>query len=472
MTSHLDCIIRGGTVVSDDSVARLDVGIADGQIAALSESLSAQGAREIDAGGCVVIPGAVDVHTHFANTLGVHGQTADDYWSGTRAAAAGGITTVINYAFQERGESLANTVERERGRANGSSLIDYGFHVGVTDITDSPALGEFARLGDEGITSVKVFTTVEIFRLSDRDLLRVLEQARTDQLLVNIHAEDDALIEHLTEKQLKSAPDDIRSLALSRPDEAEALAVERSATYARAVGCPIYIVHVSSAAALRTIRRARRAGGAVYAEARPAYLFLDESCYDLPAQQGRRYASVPPLRPLSDQRALWRALVRGEIQTYATDHTTWKLSTKTDPTLNFAEVPGGIPDVQTSVGMLFSEGVSRRRMPLLQFAKACSTNPAKIFGLWPRKGRLAVGSDADIVVLDPALELRLDELETESQCDYLPYAGYVSKGWPVLTMSRGEVICERGRITGEKGRGRFLVRGRHTSAGMMEAGIG
>jgi dihydropyrimidinase len=457
---NFDLVVRGGRVVTEDGVIDADIGILGGKIASVASGISSSPDQEIDASGCLVIPGAVDVHTHFANSLGTYGRTADDYESGTQAAAAGGITTCINYSFQARGETLQSALDREFQNADGNSLIDFGVHIGVTDIRSTPALDEFARLAEQGVTSLKVFTTVDEFMLSDRDLLRVLEAARVQRMLVNIHAEDDALVQHLTETYLARAPHDIRSLTKSRPDESEAVAVERSAAYARVAGCPVYFVHVSSAAALRAISRARKAGGVVYAEARPAYLFLDERSYDLPDQQGRKFASIPPLRPLRDQRALWRALASGEIQTYATDHTTWTMAIKTDPRLTFAEVPGGIPDVQTSVGMLFSEGVSRGRFSVERFVDLCSANPAKIFGLWPMKGRIGVGSDADLVLIDPNLRKELKAEDMLSRCDYLPYAGYRTRGWPVLTMSRGDVIWDRGRIAGAKGRGRFLRRER------------
>ena len=453
-------MVRGGRVVTEDGVIEADIGIRDGKIASVAQDLSGSTSQEVDASGCLVIPGAVDAHTHFANSLGSYGRTADDYDSGTRAAAAGGITSCINYSFQARGETLQSALDRELQNAQGNSLIDFGVHIGVTDLRSTPALDEFGHLADQGVTSLKVFTTVDEFMLSDRDLLRVLEVARIQRMLVNIHAEDDALVQHLTDINLAKAPHDIRSLTKSRPDESEAIAVERSAAYARVAGCPVYFVHVSSAAALRAIARARKAGGVVYAEARPAYLFLDERSYDLPGQQGRKFASIPPLRPLRDQRALWRALSNGEIQTYATDHTTWTMAIKTDPRLTFAEVPGGIPDVQTSVGMLFSEGVSRGRFSIERFVELCSANPAKIFGLWPMKGRIGVGSDADLVLIDPNLSKELKAEEMLSRCDYLPYAGYRARGWPVLTISRGDVIWERGKIVGGKGRGRFLRRER------------
>jgi dihydropyrimidinase len=459
---RFDTILHGGRVVTPNGVLAADVGIAEGKISAVEQDLGRSADRLIDAHGRLVVPGAVDVHTHFANTLGTHGQTADDYESGTRAAAAGGITTCVNYAFQSRGQTLKQTLDAELAKAEGKSLIDFGVHVGVTDLHSTPALGEFEWLVDHGVTSLKVFTTVDDFRLSDRDLLYVFQAARDQHMLVNVHAEDDALIQHLTAKYLAESPADMTSLVRSRPAAAEAIAVERSTAYARAVNCPVYIVHVSSSAALEAIGRARAAGGVVYAEARPAYLYLDESLYELPGLEGRKFASIPPLRPLSDQEALWAAMASGEIQTYATDHTTWTKAIKTDPALNFAEVPGGIPDVQTSVGMLFSEGVSRGRLSLERFVDLCSANPAKIFGLWPAKGRIGVGSDADMLLIDPELnkELRLEEML--SRCDYLPYVGYKAHGWPVMAISRGEVIFTEGEVTGAPGRGRFMVRNRVT----------
>lgn len=199
----------------------------------------------------------------------------------------------------------------------------------------------------------------------------------------------------------------------------------------------------------------------MYAEARPAYLYLDESAYSLPDQQGRKFASIPPLRSGHDQDALWKAMADGgDIQTYATDHTTWLRAIKTDPSLNFSQVPGGVPDVQTTIGMLFSEGVTRGRLSVERFVELCSSNPAKIFGLWPRKGRIGVGSDADLVLIDPQVRLQLRQEDMLSRCDYLPYEGYQAHGWPVMTIAGGEVIFENGLVSGTPGRGRFLHRER------------
>jgi dihydropyrimidinase len=454
-----DCIIRGGTLATAERVFDADIGITGGKIAAIEPSLPEDAGQIIDASGLVVAPGAVDVHTHFDTEVGEQA-TADDYESGSRAAAAGGITTYINFAFQEPGAGLAAAAEREVKKADGHSLIDYGFHMAVLDPRPD-ALAELAALAEDGFTSIKIFTANTGMALPDRDVLRVMQAAADAGLMVNVHAEDEALVDHLTQRLLSQGHHGVEYLPAARPPQAEAAATARVTAYAAALRTPVYIVHLSSRAALDAVRAARGSGAQVYVETRPAYLYLDAGRYRLPARQGNKYVCWPPLREPSDQDALWAGLRSGEIQTYATDHTTWMAGQKMDPSLSFEQIPGGVSNVQTSIGMLYAEGVQAGRIPMTTFVAVTSTNPAKLFGLWPRKGCLGAGSDADLVVLDPARRFTVTSADMHSRSDFDPYEGYEAVGWPVLTISRGEVIVRDGQVLGKPGRGQFVRRSRY-----------
>lgn len=460
MPAQLERIVRGGTLATAGAVFKADLGIAGGRIAAVAAELEAPGAEVIDAAGLIVAPGAVDVHTHFDTRLEA-GVTADDYESGSRAAAAGGITTFVNFAFQEAGHTLGEAASAELGKGEGRAHVDYGVHLVVSDLGVPGLLDEVPELAAKGFTSLKVFTAVDGVALTDRELLATLQAAADAGVMVNVHAEDGALIDHLTQRLLARGQGSVDHLVEARPPDAEALATERVAGYARRLGCAVYFVHLSCRKALDAVRRARMDGADVYVETRPAYLYLDAERYRLPDREGNKFVCWPPLRAPDDVAALWEGLRNGEIQTYATDHTTWLAAQKMDPALSFADVPGGVANVQTSIGMLYAEGVGKGRISLGQFVAVSSTNPAKLFGLWPRKGSLGVGADADLVLIDPGHRFRVEAAGMESSSDFDPYEGYEAMGWPVMTISRGEVIASEGRVHSRPGRGRFIARERY-----------
>jgi dihydropyrimidinase len=450
-----DIVIHGGRTWVEGRLVDVDVAISDEQIATIGTNLGP--AHDlIDATGRLVLPGGIDVHTHFDTNVGGTA-TADSYESGTRAAAFGGLTTVLNYAFQGAGERLRDVIEREQAKASGRSYIDYGFHVVVTDATVPGLAEDLAALPDLGCPSIKVFTALD-FRLADSQLLDVLAALATKGVLVNVHAEDGALVDFLSAHFHDTGQTGIDRLGPSRPPRAEALAVEKMITYAGATGTPLYIVHLSSEEALDAVRRGRRAGIEIYVETRPAYLYLDDSVYRLPDREGNRFACWPPLRGKDDQAVLWDAVATGEVQCYATDHTTWTLAQKMTPGLPFEQIPGGISNVQTSMGMLYSEGVHTGRIPLSRYVEVTAETPAKLFGLWPRKGRIAAGSDADLTILDPQLRYRVVSADMQSASDFDPYDGYVSTGWPVVTISRGKVVVADQQLTGIPAHGQFLHR--------------
>ena len=453
-----DLVVSGGEIATTEGTRTADIGIRDGRIAVLADHLDTRTAGQVvDAAGCLVVPGAIDAHTHFGNQVGDHG-TADDYESGTLAAAFGGITTVINYCIQRPGENLTASIARDRRAAEPGAMVDFGLHVIVTDPSLPDFTGDMRAAAGAGCPSVKIFTAVDDFMLTDAAILRVLRAARRTGVIVNLHAEDGSLVHDLTRELIDQGNTGIAFLPHSRPPAAEAIAIKKVTAYATMLGVPLYIVHVSSRAALQAIAEARAAGGEIHAETRPAYLFLDESIYSTDEQRGRFAACWPPLRGVEDQTALWEGLRSGLIQTYATDHTSWMAVEKLDPGLTFAGVPGGFANVETSIGMLYNEGVRRGRIPIERFVAVTASNPAKIFGLWPRKGTIAIGSDADLVLIDPQAEVVISASSMHSRSDVEPYDGYRAAGWPVTTIARGEVIVDRGRLLGRPGRGHFLAR--------------
>lgn len=453
-----EVVIKGGSVTTADASYVADIGISAGKIGAIGHGL--EGAESIDASGLLVIPGAIDVHTHFATQVGGH-WTADDYSSGSRAAAVGGITSFINFAFQEPGKSLLEAVDREFESAGGHSYLDYGVHAVVTDLSSLDLRSELPELMKRGVTSLKIFTAVEGIQLDRKAILEVLDAAARVGMIVAVHAEDGPLVAHLTRRLLADGKTSVSHLPTARPAKAEEIATYLVSQYAGIVGCPIYFVHLSCRQALDAVREARRQGISIYVETRPAYLYLDQSRYELPNLEGNKFVCWPPLRSRDDQEALWEGLRNGEIQTYATDHTTWMAAQKMNTDLSFDEIPGGVSNVQTSVGMLYNEGVKMGRISMRRFIEVTSTNPAKLFGLWPEKGTLAVDSDADITLIDPAKPIQIVESEMESQSDFDPYESWKGSGWPVLTMSRGEVVVKDGRLHADRARGRALIRRRY-----------
>jgi dihydropyrimidinase len=451
----LDTLIRGGIAVGPDGPFRADIGVREGTITQIGSDLGSAD-EVIDATGCLVLPGAIDVHTHFETEV-AGSRTADTFESGSRAAAAGGVTTFVNFAIQEAGDLLWPTVEREMEKAGSSCHVDYGFHVGVTDATDA-ALAQIPSLADAGFTSFKMFTTLGETALSDRESLALLSAVGRADCLVMVHAEDGALIDDRTAVLLGDGKRSVRYLNTARPTSAEALATGRIAAYAGVVGCPVYIVHLSCKAALDAVRQARSDGVEVYVETRPAYLFMDSSVYD--RDDGPKFVTWPPIRGVEDQQALWHALALGEVHCYATDHTTWTIAQKLDPSRTFADVPGGVSNIQTSVPMLYNEGVAKGRIGLTDFVAVTSTNPAKLFGLWPKKGGIHVGGDADLYVLAEGRRFVVHADHMESLSDFDPYEGYVADAWPVLTMSRGEVLVRDGKVGSIPGRGQLVKRKR------------
>jgi dihydropyrimidinase len=451
----LDRIIRGGTVVTAGDVFRADVGIRGEQVVALADRVSADGADIIDAEGMLVLPGGVDVHTHLDSESGGD-RTADDFYSGTVAAVCGGITTICDYAHQAPGQSIEKALAIWKEKAAGRAVIDYGFHVIVSDVSGE-VLSEIARLITSGYPSYKTFFLNEL-KLDDNAFLALLDTAAAAGGIVNVHAEDGVLLDHAVQRLRRQGHLDLTYFAQSRPAEAEVAGTQHAIAYAEYTGACVYIVHVSAAGAAEAIRDARSRGVRVWGETRPIYLVLTDNCYASGGMAAAKMTGAPPIRSAEHRSALWRGLQAGYLSAIGSDHTTWTPEQKADAADDFTRVRFGVPGLETELPVIFSEGVASGRLPLTRFVDIISTTPARLFGLYPRKGTIAVGSDADIVVLDPERRVVIDERKLHTRAGYDPFHGKDITGWPVTTLARGEVVAHEGEFLGRQGRGRLIER--------------
>jgi len=458
-----DLFIINGLVVTEGSEQICDILCSGEKIKQIGKDLvircmNAPDVDVIDAAGKIVIPGGVDVHTHFCLDVGF-AKASDDFYTGTLAAAWGGTTTIVDHpGFGPPGCSLDHQIKKYHSLAEGQAVIDYGFH-GVIQHVDEKVLSMMEPLAEEGITSFKVYTTYGN-KLSDDELYRVLERGRELGLITAVHPENDGVVTHLKEKFRSEGKLSPRYHPLSRPVEAEAEAINRMILFAKMAGdAPLYIVHLSNSRGLEYIIRARDRGQKnIFAETCPQYLLLDKSLYDLPGTEGLKYLMCPPLREASDRETLWDGL-ESDIDTVATDHCpfffkTQKILGKDD----FTKCPSGAPGVEERIPLLYSEGVAKNRLSLRRFTELCSSSPAKLFGLYPKKGVIKEGSDADMVIIDPDKRVVLSREKLHANVDYSAYEGFEVQGYPVCTISRGEVIVRDGAVTAQAGRGEFLKR--------------
>jgi len=454
-------LIKNGLVVTENSETVCDILCEGEKIALVGNGPdgpgSGAGTEIIDASGKIVIPGGVDVHTHLNLETGL-GTASDDFYTGTVAAACGGTTSIVDHpGFGPAGCSLDHQIKKYHGLAEGKAVIDYGFH-GVLQHVDDNVLSMMETLAAEGITSFKLYLTYG-FKLSDADAFRVLRRAKELGVLIAVHPENDGVINLLRDEFKAEGKTGTRFHPLSRPAECEAEAINRMALFARIAGdAPLYIVHLTCALGLEFIEAARRRGQKnLLAETCPQYLFLDESLYSLENNEGLKYIMCPPLRGHADIAGLWRGLASG-IDVVGTDHCpfffeTQKIMGKDD----FTKCPTGAPGIEERVPLMYN-AVADGRISLRRFTDLCCTNPAKIFGLYPQKGVIAAGSDADIVIIDPDRRQIISHNNMRANVDYSAYEGMSVKGRPVLTISRGEVIARDGEFCGAKGRGKFLKR--------------
>ena len=448
--ANFDCIIRNARCATASDVFEADIGIVDGIITALGKKLSG-GEKEIDAGGRWVLPGGIDGHCHFDQPTEDGTVMADDFLSGTRSAACGGTTTVIPFALQRKGQSLREAVEDYHRRAEGKATIDYAFHLIVTDPTPHVLDEELPALIAEGYTSFKIYMTYDELKLADRQIIDVLAVAREEGALVMVHAENADCISWLTERLLRAGKTAPRYHAESRPMLAEREATHRAITFAELVDVPILIVHVSGREAIEQIRWAQGNGLRIYGETCPQYLFL--TAEDLGGEddvEGVKCICSPPPRDKANQKVVWDALESGAFHVFSSDHAPFrfsghdgKLATGSAP--SFDKVANGIPGVETRLGLLFSHGVEKGRIDINQFVALTSTNVAKMYGLYPRKGTIAIGADADLVIWETGGQKVINNNDLHHNVDYTPYEGIEINAWPLITMSRGRVVWRDGQ---------------------------
>ena len=457
-----DTIIRSGTVATESQTQQCDVAIRDGRIAALGRDLG--DAREIvDASGHLVLPGGIDSHVHLAQPSAPGIVMADDFASGTLAAAFGGNTMVLPFALQQKGQSLREVVKQYHAKADGRCYVDVSFHLIIADATERVLGQELPALVGDGYTSFKVFMTYEGLALSDMEMLNVMAVARETGALVMVHAENYDAIRFLTDRLERAGKTAPKFHATSRPIPVEREATHRAISLAELVDVPIMIVHVSNRDAMEEIRRAQERGLKIYGETCPQYLVLTEKDLDGLNMTGAKYVCSPPPRDTASQQACWEGLQQGVFSLFSSDHCPFRYDDpkgKLHPKgrTSFRWVPNGIPGVETRLPILYSEGVGKGRVSLNEFVALTATNHARTYGLYPRKGTIAVGSDADIAIWDPAREVTITQTLMHSGCDYTPYEGITVKGWPVSTMVRGKFVVRDGALVGREGAGLYITR--------------
>jgi dihydropyrimidinase len=455
--SIYDLAITGGTVVLPEGPARMTLGIRDGLIAAIEPGpLPAR--KTLDASGRLVLPGGVDSHCHMDQQPWEGRSTADDFRTGTLSALCGGNTTVIPFAMQMRGQSLREVVDDYHERASRKAHIDYGFHLVVGDPTPKVLTKELPELIEAGCTSIKIFLTYEGLKLDDYEVLTVLDLARREGVLAMVHAENDACVRWLTDRLLERNKTALRYHVTARSDIGEREAAFRAISFSQLTETPILIAHVSSGLVVEEIRRAQAAGLRVFAETCPQYLFLSAEDIDTPDLSGAKCVCTPPPRDKANQPAMWRGVLDGTLTVFSSDHSPWNYVDKISegPNTPFTRIPNGIPGIETRLPLLFSAIQSDARMTLNEFVTFTTTTPAKLYGLYPKKGVIAVGSDADLAIWDPDRLVTIRNNMLHHAVDHTPYEGMQVKGWPVVTVSRGEVVYADGKVTSEAGRGRFL----------------
>ncbi len=454
-------LVRNGTIVTASDRYEADILIEDGVITQIGKILEAKADTTVDAAGKLVMPGGIDVHTHLDMPFG--GTTsADDFESGTIAAAHGGTTTLVDFAIQNFGEGLYPAFEGWMKKAEGRAAIDYGFHMIVRELTDQVAGDMDKMVRDEGVTSFKLFMAYPgVFMVDDATIFKALMRTRENGGLICMHAENGSVIDTLVADALRKGQTAPKYHALTRPTRAEAEATSRAIALAEMAGVPIYIVHLSCADALEKIKQARDMGLPAYAETCPQYLFLSYEDYERPGFEGAKYVMSPPLREKWNQEALWKGLIKNDLQVVSTDHCPFCMNEPPQKQVgkdDFSQIPNGAPGIETRLMLLWDGGVRTGKIDMHRFVEIVSTNPAKMFGLWPKKGTIAVGSDGDMIIFDSEKETTLSAKTHHMKVDYNPYEGRKVIGGPRTVLSRGEVVIDDGEFKARAGRGEFVKR--------------
>jgi len=453
-------LLKGGSIVTGSGPHRADVLIEGEKIAGISRGLPVSADETVDVSGCLLFPGFIDAHTHFdldvCNTT-----TADNFETGSRAALRGGTTTVIDFACPNKGESLHHGLELWHEKADGKTYCDYGFHMTIDDWNES-IRAELPDMFAAGISSFKMYLTYPAMMIGDRDVYLALKQLKKLGGIAGFHCENAGVIDAMIAERKAAGKLGVSSHPMTRPPYLEAEAVSRLLRIAQAADTPVIIVHLTNNEALKEVEAARQRGQRVYVETCPQYLLLDDSVYyqeDYSA--AARYVCAPPLRDKSQQAYLWRALRRGEIQTISTDHCSFTLAQKDAGREDFTKIPGGLPGVETRGELIYSYGVAKRNIKAGTMCRVLAENPARLYGLFPRKGVLRPGSDADIVVYDPKASHVIRADDCAANVDYNPYEGFVTAGGIAKVYLRGRLAVENGQVLGGPD-GKYMVRGKNS----------
>jgi dihydropyrimidinase len=452
-------VIKNGRIVTAVDDYNADILIEDGTISMIAKSIDIDADKVIDAKGRLVIPGGIDPHTHMELPFG--GTAASDtFETGTRAAAFGGTTTIIDFAVQSKGQSLQQAIDVWHAKADGRTSVDYGFHLICTDLPDE-RLPEMHTMIDQGISSFKLFMAYPgVFLVDDGTIYKAMVNAGERGGLICMHAENGVVIDVIVKRALARGETAPKFHALTRPTKAEAEGVHRAIALAEIAKTPVYIVHLSCDDALQEVTRARDMGVPAFAETCPQYLFLDYTAYEQPGFEGAKYVMTPPIREQWNQEKLWRGLAFNDLQVVATDHCPFCFKEQKELGVNdFSKIPNGGPGVEDRMSLVYNGGVAGGRISVNRFVEITSTNAAKIFGLFPRKGTIAVGSDADIVIFDPNEEKTISAKTHHMNVDYSCYEGMKVRGVTKTVLSRGDVVIEEGKYVGRAGHGTFLKRG-------------
>jgi dihydropyrimidinase len=452
-------LIRNGRIITAVDDYKADILIEDETISVIGAKLEMEADLVIDAAGKLVIPGGIDPHTHMELPFGGT-QASDDFRTGTIAAAHGGTTTIIDFAVQYKGQSLLEAVDNWHQKAEGKTAIDYGFHLITTELEDNQ-IEEMYTVMDEGITSFKLFMAYPgVFLVDDATIFRAMSAAGERGGLICMHAENGVVINEIIKRALAQGRTAPKYHALTRPTRAEAEGVHRAIAIAEMAEAPVYIVHLSCADALEQVREARDRGLPAFAETCPQYLFLSYDNYEEPGFEGAKYVMTPPLREKWNQAELWKGLKTDDLQVISTDHCPFCMKEQKELGLDdFSKIPNGAPGVEHRVPLIYNGGVVENRISLNRFVELTSTAAAKMFGLFPKKGTIAVGSDADIVIFDPEKQQTISAQSHHMNVDYSAYEGKTITGVVETVLSRGRVVIEGGEYKGKAGDGRFLKRG-------------
>jgi dihydropyrimidinase len=459
---EFDTVIRHGKIVTSSSTFAADIGIKNGVIETIGRSLPG-GKKVIDADGCLVLPGGIDAHCHLDQPTTDGSVCADDFYSGSLAAAFGGTTTILPFACQFKGQRLSDVVADYHKKALGKAVVDYSFHLIISDPTTELINKDLPHFINQGHTSFKIYMTYDDLKLNDFQIISLLACAKEHGALPMVHAENSDLIKWLTNKLLDEGHWQPKFHADSRPMLIEREATHRAITIAELADVPILIVHVSGREAVEQIHHARGRGLNIYAETCPQYIVLTREDLVKPGFEGAKCICSPPPRDKSNQTVIWNNLRNGLFQIFSSDHAPFKYQSSTGKMLHGEEtpfhwVPNGIPGIETRIPILFSEGVVKKRIDINRFVELVSTNPAKLYGLYPKKGTIAIGSDADIVIYDPNGKRVIKNENLHHNVDYTPFEGLEVTGWPITVLSRGVTVIEKEQFVGQKGYGQFIAR--------------